>query len=312
MGEIAVVDIDFLARRILELKEECKQKVMESLLDFKWKVGKEILSQRVDCNSLTFDELSKMTGISHTDLVYCVQFYQKYPDKGYELKAWRRIVAELPERNEGHGTDYTSTIQCDKFDLMCGDFREKSNEIESGSVDIIITDPPYGKEYILLYKSLAEVAMRVLKEGGSLVVMTGQSYLPEILQAISTYFTYNWVMTYLTPGGQSAQLWERKVNTFWKPVLWFVKGKYEGDWIGDVAKSDPNDNDKRYSKYGQSESGMLDIMKRFVKVNQVVLDPFMGAGTTGVAALKLGCRFIGIDQDAEMVKIAEDRLWGVD
>jgi len=43
----------------------------------------------------------------------------------------------------------------------------------------------------------------------------------------------------------------------------------------------------------------------------VVLDPFMGSGTTGVAAKKLGREFIGIEIDPTYYKIAEERISGV-
>ena len=82
------------------------------------------------------------------------------------------------------------------------------------------------------------------------------------------------------------------------------------DWVGDVAKSAVNDNDKRLHEWGQSESGMRDLMRRFCRPGDVVCDPFMGAGTTGVIALELGCTFIGLDQDADAVAVARGRLAG--
>jgi len=196
------------------------------------------------------------------------------------------------------------------FRLLCGDISEKSKEIEPNSIDAIITDPPYGQDYLHLYEALGKVSSHVLKDGGSLFLMTGQSYLPEIFDKIKPHLSYNWTITYLTPGGQSAQLWQRKVNTFWKPVLWFVKGKYEGKWIGDVSQSMPNDNDKRFMGWQQSESGIGDLVDRVTTVDSLILDPFMGSGTTGFAAIRLGRKFIGIDIDPEMVEIAKKRLSG--
>ena len=55
------------------------------------------------------------------------------------------------------------------------------------------------------------------------------------------------------------QVFPRKVNTFWKPLLWFTKGDYTREWIGDVCKSQTNDNDKRFHQWGQSLSGMADV-----------------------------------------------------
>lgn len=100
--------------------------------------------------------------------------------------------------------------------LYLGDFRQI--ELQPESIDWVITDPPYAEEYLPLYSDLSRCAERWLKPGGSLLVMSGQSYSREVLNALATSLTCHWELAYLTPGGQSAQLWERKVNTFWKPV----------------------------------------------------------------------------------------------
>jgi len=190
----------------------------------------------------------------------------------------------------------------DRYELMNCDFRE----VVISPVDFIITDPPYGKEYLPLYKDLAIFSRAKLNEGGSLIVMTGQSYLPEVFNLMTPHLKYQWMLAYLTPGGQSAQLWNRKVNTFWKPVLWFSNGEYKGDWIGDVCKS--NNPDKEYHSWGQSESGMANIIERFTYPGDTILDPFMGAATTGIVALKMNRKFIGIEINQETFNIAKERI----
>ena len=182
--------------------------------------------------------------------------------------------------------------------------------IEPCSVDCIVTDPPYPRGYLAVYGDLARTAARVLIPGGCCLVMAGQSYLPEIVAAMTPHLRYHWTVAYLTPGGQSVQLWERRVNTFWKPVLWFVNDPddagYAGEWVGDVARSDAND--KRFHHWGQSESGMADLVHRFSRAGETVFDPFLGGGTTGVAALGLNRLFIGSDSDGAAVKQARGRL----
>jgi DNA modification methylase len=42
--------------------------------------------------------------------------------------------------------------------------------------------------------------------------------------------------------------------------------------------------------------------------DDIVLDPYMGSGTTGVACIKLGRRFIGIEKELEYFNIAVDRI----
>ena len=104
---------------------------------------------------------------------------------------------------------------------------------------------------------------------------------------------------------EGCQQWEAKVNTSWKPVLVF--GDAEG-WFGDVARSKVNDNDKRFHGWGQSESGMSDLVERLTKPGQLVCDPFLGGGTTAVVSLALGRRFVGCDIDAAHVEQARARV----
>lgn len=213
----------------------------------------------------------------------------------------------------------------DGIELLHGDFREVLKGLE-GTVDAVITDPPYPAEFLPLFgirdghdgdglrefreEGLAEVAARLLKPGGICAVMVGQSYLPEIMERLtdSGVLNYHWTLAYLTPGGQAVQLWQRKVNTFWKPVLVYVKGEYAGDWLGDVTRSDVNDNDKNHHHWGQSESGMADLINRLTKPGQLVCDPFLGGGTTAVVAHALGRKFVGCDVDGACIETTAARF----
>jgi len=190
--------------------------------------------------------------------------------------------------------------------LFQGDFRFIG--LESESVDVILTDPPYAKAYLELYNDLAIKAVDVLKPGGTLAVMVGQNYLPDIFKLMDVPgLSYRWTVAYLTPGGQSPQIWPKKINTFWKPVLLYTKDpEDEMRWIGDVSRSGGNDKD--HHKWGQSVSGMIDLIDRLSNPGDLVLDPFMGAGTTGIAAIERGRKFIGIDLSEEAVTEARHRM----
>ena len=196
----------------------------------------------------------------------------------------------------------------DRCRLICSDLATVGDEIEPGSVDWIITDPPYPKDYLGLFEELGRFASRALTDGGGLLCMTGQSYLPQVYEMLGRHLSYHWTLAYLTPGGQSAQMWQRQVNTFWKPVLWYAKGDYAGEWVGDVARSDVNDNDKRFHHWGQSESGMADIIDRFTLPGQTICDPFLGGGTTATVALGMGRRFTGIDIDPNCIRATRERM----
>ncbi len=53
---------------------------------------------------------------------------------------------------------------------------------------------------------------------------------------------------------------------------------------------------------------MLECLEAFTDPGDLVLDPFCGSGTTGVACIRLGRRFIGIEKDAKYAQVARDRL----
>jgi len=196
----------------------------------------------------------------------------------------------------------------DRYRLITSSVEALAAQVEHASIDWIITDPPYPKEYINVYGDLSMLAESVLKPGGSLLVMAGQSYLPEVIDQLSTSLRYHWALAYLTPGGQAPHLFDRKVNTFWKPVLWFTKGQYHGATVGDVVKSAVNDNDKRFHHWGQSESGIAELIEKFTKPGDMILDPFVGGGSTAAVAVTLGRQFIGADISADAISMTKARL----
>jgi len=124
---------------------------------------------------------------------------------------------------------------------------------------------------------------------------------------MTEHMKFRWEMAYLMPGGQAVQLWDRKVFTFWKPILIFGTQAGDAKWLSDVVKSDVNDNDKRFHEWGQSESGFERLVGALTEPGQLVCDPFLGAGTTAVACVKLHRRVVGCDVDAAQVETARKR-----
>ncbi|WPM31865.1 hypothetical protein IAE16_08575 [Hydrogenobacter sp. T-2] len=195
------------------------------------------------------------------------------------------------------------------YRLIPDDVKNYKKYIEPESVDFVITDPPYSKKYLYLYEILGELSAYALKEKGLCIVMTGQSYLPEVISLLSKKLYYQWTMAYLTPGGQSPYIWKVRCNSFWKPLLIFTKSKeYKYISFGDVVKTSVNNNDKRYHHWGQSVEGFYLLMDKFVFPGQVVLDPFVGGGASAISALLHGCSFIGMDVDEKCIKTTEARI----
>jgi len=137
--------------------------------------------------------------------------------------------------------------------------------------------------------------------------MSGHIYANEIYKKLDERLDYFWTSAYLVPG-QTAGVFIKHINTQWKPLIMYQRtdATFKGRAFADVFKSDANDKD--FHKWGQSESGMYDIISKICSVGQSVLDPFCGAGTTGVAAIRYGVLFDGIDTDAEKVNISKARI----
>lgn len=258
----------------------------------------------------TFDEIERTGGFAYgKDMKLRCNFaddpIEKIEAALAELSEQHRRMASEAKKAAREAIPDDMPEHDDRYTLIVGDFVDALKDTPDASIDVIITDPPYGTAHVGLYEQLACEAARLLKPGGSLLAMCGQYTLPETLYAMSKHIRYHWTLAYLTPG-QSPQIFPRKVNTFWKPVLWFVNGEYDGAWIGDVAKS--SENDKRFHMWGQSESGMADLIEKFSCAGDLILDPFLGGGTTAVVALKLNRRIIGVDLDPQHIETTKERI----
>lgn len=213
--------------------------------------------------------------------------------------------------NEVRNTPYVEQ-QEERFRLLNGDFAEQSKEIPDNSIDLILTDPPYDKGSIPLYGILAFLASHLLKDGGSLVTYASNCWLPDIFQSMlqDTGIRYWWTFS-VTHGGGHQLIYPRNIFAEWKPFLWFIKGEKIREEIlmkntGDLIKSQPPD--KSLDEWTQSPIEAQFIIDKLTVENQIVLDPFMGVGTFGVAALKLKRQFIGIETDPEIFERAKAKL----
>lgn len=187
-------------------------------------------------------------------------------------------------------------------DIRHGDFREVLADLTD--VDAIITDPPYPHEYLHLLGDLAAWADKVLKPDGVLAVLMGQTYLPEVYRLLDGHRPYRWTACYLTPGNGYASH-KARVQTNWKPLLIYGGGPR----FADIIRSEGTDaSAKDHHKWGQDYAAFHTIIERLTERGQTVVDPFMGSGTTLLAAHALGRHAIGCDVEAEHVAKSRERL----
>jgi hypothetical protein len=113
---------------------------------------------------------------------------------------------------------------------------------------------------------------------------------------------YRWTIAYLATG-HATTVHARRIHSMWKPVL--VYGGTERR-LYDVANSGAVE--KVHHDWGQSESGMAELLRLVADPGQLICDPFVGGGTTAVVAGAYGCRFVGAEIDADSHAIAVRRL----
>jgi ParB-like chromosome segregation protein Spo0J len=189
-----------------------------------------------------------------------------------------------------------------RVDIRHGDFREVLADVSN--VDAVITDPPYPAEFLPLLADLAAWADKVLTPDGVLAVLIGQTHLPEVYRLLDGHRSYRWTGCYLTEGpGYVSHA--RKVQSSWKPLLVYGRGPR----FGDIIRSEGSNADaKSNHKWGQDYAAFHTIIERLTQRGQTVADPFMGAGTTLLAAHALGRHAIGCDIDATAVQRSRERV----
>ena len=215
------------------------------------------------------------------------------------------------------------TIREFKNKIICGDCLKIMKEIPDNSIDLIVTDPPYGilpkgknrdkfewdninleqftkKWFKELYKKG--------KENSFLYIFWSQKYLKLGFEIFNPDRLIFWRYNNLINGGNGDFAYDyESIFVIKKGNPKLIKGKHSCD----LEYTKPQSN-FRNDKLLHPTQKSLQLIKHLIKIssneNDTVLDPFMGSGTTCVAAKKLKRNYIGIEIDKKYYRMTEDRL----
>lgn len=201
--------------------------------------------------------------------------------------------------------------------IICGDALELIKGIPDSSIDIIITDPPYGikkrgiknsESLETFYKILPE-CKRVLKQDSFFITFFSTKKLPQLF--VNNPFEYFWQFVLYCPCGSV-----RSPIGFTKFMSCFVFRNGNSKvikWNKDIFVDSP-------TKMVEPDEGFIihpspkpkrfirEIIEMFSNENNIVLDPFVGSGSTALACKMINRKFIGFEIVEEYCKIAESRL----
>jgi site-specific DNA-methyltransferase (adenine-specific) len=234
------------------------------------------------------------------------------------------------------------------IDLYKGDCLELMKGIESGSIDAIITDPPYGTtackwDSVIDFDLMWEQLNRIIKPNGAIVLFASQPFTSALVMSNIKFFKYD--ITWLKERPSNPALAKKRPLNNKEDILLFYKSQptYNPQMTLRDEKNKRNNKNEKFNtearaKLGDSfkKTGMNDYCypKNFIKVNvqrglhptqkpvdlmeyliktytnenETVLDFTMGSGSTGVACVNTNRNFIGIEQDENYFEIANQRI----
>jgi DNA modification methylase len=207
-----------------------------------------------------------------------------------------------------------------------GDCRDILPAIGSESVDLIVTDPPYGIEFRSNFRvatprfspiagdvgvdvSWLSDAVRVLRDTSAAYIATRWDVFPIWAEAVAMQMDLKNCIVWAKPGGGMGDL-EGDYCPEHEFLVYAVKGRHilRGGRIGNVwrvAKDPP----ASYEHPTQKPVGLLHrAIEKSSDAGALVLDPFMGSGSTLRAAKNLGRRAIGIELEERYCEVAVRRL----
>lgn len=229
--------------------------------------------------------------------------------------------------------------------LMQGDCIEMMEEIEDGSVDMVLCDLPYGVTNCAWDKKIAlddlwKQYRRVVKKNGAVLLFGQMPFTAELVVSNRRDFKYMWIWQkhykrgFLNANKQPLRTTENICVFYAKQCTYhpqMKKGKMrtmrqgkQSSCYGTFSRKEAVTTDLRYPLDVLDFNGIAPgknihptqkpvelleyLIKTYSNAGEVVLDNCMGSGSTGVACVSTGRRFVGIELDEYYFQVAKERI----
>ncbi len=229
--------------------------------------------------------------------------------------------------------------------LIHGDCLEKMDEIASGSVDLVLADPPYGTtrnkwDSVIPLDCLWNQLKRIVKPNGAIVLTAQQPFTSFLIMSNLKQFKYCWVWVkeagtgflnakkYPLKDAEDVVVFCEKRHVYnpqmRKGKAYIVKkgrntDNYNRDTKDNIVTVNKGERYPLTTIYFNRDENKLHptqkpvalmeyLIKTYTNENETVLDFAMGSGTTGAACSNLNRSFIGIELNKKYFKIAEQRI----
>ena len=201
------------------------------------------------------------------------------------------------------------------IDLRLGDCLEILPTLAAGSVDAVVTDPPYGVNFqsgdvpfSRRNSYMRHVRVKIYGDDKPFDPSPFLNYPVVVLFGANNYAdklpaSRNWIFWHKRPG--------MKRNDFGDgEIIWTNQDRniryFQHMWNGVLRES--QSGEEHYHPTEKPIALMTWLLHEYTKEGDTILDPFMGSGTTGVACVQTGRNFIGIEIDPTYYAIAEKRI----
>ena len=206
--------------------------------------------------------------------------------------------------------------------IISGDCLEVMRKISNNSVDLIITDPPYGNnvkygwnnkrikndENPLINCSALVEMYRILKRNSSLYLFTNWKHYPFLTEFIIRYTDFKIRHLVIWKKHNFGLGWAFRHQYELILVLEKGKPKYNLTNYSDVQTCTHINHNKENHPHEKPVDLIMKMIEHSSKEGDLILDPFCGSGAVCVACSQLKREWVGIELDENYVEMARRRI----